>query len=216
MGTNKTGNKNAKVYVNSAKRGTAIGKEDPKKKGVAEDSDDSDADEDDFLNDPELERIRLARIAKLKKLQEQRKRGFGEYREIIESEFLKEVTSLKHVVCHFYHDEFQRCKIVDEKLRVIAQAHREVKFIRLNAQKAQFMVAKLNIKTLPTIVLFDDGVAKDKIVGFDELGGRDVFPPRFLELRIKMSGLILDESEFGTYKDDILEDSDDPDEELIY
>ena len=67
--TNKTGNKNAKVYVNSAKRGTAIGKEDPKKKGVAEDSDDSDADEDDFLNDPELERIRLARIAKLKKLQ---------------------------------------------------------------------------------------------------------------------------------------------------
>ena len=67
--TNKTGNKNAKVYVNSAKRGTAIGKEDAKKKGVAEDSDDSDADEDDFLNDPELERIRLARIAKLKKLQ---------------------------------------------------------------------------------------------------------------------------------------------------
>ena len=67
--TNKTGNKNAKVYVNSAKRGTAIGKKDVKK-GVAEDSDDgSGADEDDFLNDPELDRIRLARIAKLKKLQ---------------------------------------------------------------------------------------------------------------------------------------------------
>ena len=67
--TNMTGNKNAKVYVNSAKRGTAIGKKD-EKRGVAEDSDnDSSADEDDFLNDPELERIRLARIAKLKKLQ---------------------------------------------------------------------------------------------------------------------------------------------------
>merc|ERR1712025_919388 len=215
--TNKTGNKNAKVYVNSAKRGTAIGKKD-EKRGVAEDSDnDSSADEDDFLNDPELERIRLARIAKLKKLQAQKKMGFGEYREIIESEFLKEVTSLKHVVCHFYHDEFQRCKIVDEKLRMIAQAHREVKFIRLNVQKAQFMVQKLSIKTLPTIVLFTDGVAKDRIVGFDELGGRDVFPTRFLELRIKMGGLILDESEFGTYPDDIVEDDDDlSDEELIY
>merc|ERR1712025_810026 len=214
--TNKTGNKNAKVYVNSAKRGTAIGKKDAKK-GVAEDSDnDSDADEDDFLNDPELERIRLARIAKLKKIQAQKKMGFGEYREIIESEFLKEVTSLKFVVCHFFHDEFQRCKIVDEKLRMIAQAHREVKFIRLNVQKAQFMVQKLKIKTLPTIVLFTDGVANDRIVGFDELGGRDVFPTRFLELRIKMAGLILDESEFGTYPDDVVEEPDDSDEELIY
>jgi len=213
--TNKTGNKNAKVYVNSAKRGTAIGKADAKK-GVAEDSDDSDADEDDYLNDPELERIRLARIAKLKKLQAQRKMGFGEYREIIESEFLKEVTSLKFVICHFFHDEFQRCKIIDEKLRMIAQAHREVKFIRLNVQKAQFMVQKLSIKTLPTIVLFTDGVAKDRIVGFDELGGRDVFPTRFLELRIKMAGLILDESEFGTYPDDVVEEPDDSDEDLIY
>merc|ERR1719231_872233 len=135
--------------------------------------------------------------------------GFGEYREIIESEFLKEVTSLKHVICHFYHDEFQRCKIVDAKLRMIAQAHREVKFIRLKVQK-------LHIKTLPTIVLFTDGVAKDRIVGFDELGGRDVFPTRFLELRIKMSGLILDESEFGTYPDDVMEEPDDSDEELTY
>ena len=63
---------------------------------------------------------------------------------------------------------------------MIAQAHREVKFIRLNVQKAQFMVQKLHVKTLPTIVLFTDGVAKDRIVGFDELGGRDVFPTRFV------------------------------------
>ena len=113
-------------------------------------------------------------------IQAQRKMGYGEYREIIESEFLKEVTSLKHVICHFFHDEFQRCKIVDAKLRMIAQAHREVKFIRLNVQKAQFMVQKLQVKTLPTIVLFTDGVAKDRIVGFDELGGKDVFPTRFV------------------------------------
>jgi thiol-disulfide isomerase/thioredoxin len=73
---------------------------------------------------------------------------------------------------------------------MIAQAHREVKFIRLNVQKAQFMVQKLSIKTLPTIVLFTDGVAKDRIVGFDELGGRDVFPTRFVSNRCKAISLI--------------------------
>ena len=106
--------------------------------------------------------------------------GFGEYRTIVESEFLKEVTSLHHVVCHFFHDDFQRCKIVDDKLRVIARAHPGVKFIRLNVEKAPFMVAKLQVKMLPTILLFTDGVVKDRIVGFDELGGRDVFPTRLV------------------------------------
>lgn len=207
--SNHTGNKNAKVYINSAKGGET------RTRTAAEDSD-SDADEDDFLNDPELERIRLARIAKMKKMQAQKKAGFGDYREIAEPEFLKEVTSIKHVVCHFYHDEFKRCKIIDQKLRMVARAHPEIKFIRLNVAKAQFMVQKLSVRTLPTIILFVDGVAKDKIVGFDELGGRDVFPTRFLELRIKMAGLILDESEFGTYPDDRVEEEDTDDDEGVY
>jgi len=38
-------------------------------------------------------------------------------REIAEDEFLPEVTKSKYVVCHFYHREFLRCKIMD-KVRV--------------------------------------------------------------------------------------------------
>jgi hypothetical protein len=42
---------------------------------------------------------------------------------------------------------------------------------RINADKAPFFVQKLNIKTLPTVVLFVDGIAVRHIVGFADLGG---------------------------------------------
>lgn len=44
--------------------------------------------------------------------------GHGEYREIVEEEFLKEVCGSVYVVVHFYHQEFFNCKIVDKHLRV--------------------------------------------------------------------------------------------------
>lgn len=34
--------------------------------------------------------------------------------EIVEDEFLAEVTKSKQVVLHFYHDEFERCKVFDK------------------------------------------------------------------------------------------------------
>jgi alkyl hydroperoxide reductase subunit AhpC len=42
----------------------------------------------------------------------------GEYREIKEEDFLKEVTASEWVVVHFYHKDFTRCKIMDKHLDV--------------------------------------------------------------------------------------------------
>lgn len=113
---------------------------------------------------------------KYSETQENLVKGHGEYREITEEEFLPSVTSSKYVVCHFYHQDFERCKIVDMHLREIAKHHNEAKFIYLNAEKAPFFIQKLAIQVLPTIVCFIDGVATDRVVGFEELGSRDDFP----------------------------------------
>lgn len=43
---------------------------------------------------------------------------------------------------------------------------------------------------LPTVVLFIDGVAKDRIVGFEELGAKDDFQTIVLTRRIVKSGVI--------------------------
>ena len=47
------------------------------------------------------ERMKMAEDAPVKKYEE--KRTVGEYREIMESEFLNHVTKLKYTVVHFYH-----------------------------------------------------------------------------------------------------------------
>ena len=58
-------------------------------------------------------------------------------------------------------------------LRIIANTHPECRFLCLNAEKAPFFIQKLAIRVLPTIICFIDGVAKDRIVGFEELGNTD-------------------------------------------
>ncbi len=43
---------------------------------------------------------------------------------------------------------------------------------------------------LPTIICFIDGVAKDRIVGFEELGGKDEFKTLVLTRRLVKSKVI--------------------------
>ena len=72
-------------------------------------------------------------------------KGHGQYTEIKEEEFLPNVTYSKFVVCHFYHKDFERCKIVDMHLRNIARVHTETKFVFLNAEMAPFFIKKLMV-----------------------------------------------------------------------
>ena len=44
---------------------------------------------------------------------------------------------------------------------------------------------------LPTIVLFENGVAIDRIVGFDEVGGEDDFPTMNLVRRLVKGGVLI-------------------------
>lgn len=71
--------------------------------------------------------------------------GHGQYQEIVESEFLPTVTKSKFSVVHFYHKDFERCKIVDMHLREISKQHVEAKFVTLNAEKTPFFVQKLQV-----------------------------------------------------------------------
>ncbi|KAH7485657.1 hypothetical protein PRIC1_004959 [Phytophthora ramorum] len=147
-----------------------------------EQDDDMDSDDEALLDeldeDPELERIRAARLRQLKIEFEEKQtlmaKGHGEYREITQDEFLKEVTGSPLVAVHLYHRDFERCKILDMHLAKLARSHIECKFVKLNAEKAPFFVEKLAIRVLPTVVCFKDGVAfPERVVGFDGLTDDD-------------------------------------------
>ncbi|KAE8885721.1 hypothetical protein PF002_g27208 [Phytophthora fragariae] len=153
-------------------------KEDRSYVGQQQEDEELDSDDEAMLDeldeDPELERIRAARLKQLKNEFEEKQmllaKGHGEFREITQDEFLKEVTGSPLVAVHFYHRDFERCKIMDMHLAKLARNHIECKFLKLNAEKAPFFVEKLAIRVLPTVVCFKDGVAfPERVTGFDGL-----------------------------------------------
>ncbi|XBH97964.1 hypothetical protein VPH35_127550 [Triticum aestivum] len=93
---------------------------------------------DELLDDPELEKLHAERLAALKREVEKRevlkRQGHGEYREITEGDFLGEVTRGDKVICHFYHREFYRCKIMDKHLKALAPVYLGTKFVKLDAE----------------------------------------------------------------------------------
>ena len=155
---------------------------------------DSDSDFNDDDDDEVMRSLRDKKMAEMKKKhaehQENLRNGCGKYDEITEEQFLPTVTKIKFVVVHFYHKDFERCKIMDMHLERIAKQHTETKFTRIDAEKCPFFVTKLQIQMLPTVICFMDGVAFDRIVGFEELGGTDEFPTLLLTRRLVKTGCI--------------------------
>ncbi|XP_020099476.1 thioredoxin domain-containing protein PLP3B-like [Ananas comosus] len=184
-----------------------------KEKAPATSATNQEVDLDELLDDPELEKLHAERVAALKKEVEKRevlkRQGHGEYREISEGDFLGEVTGSEKVVCHFYHREFYRCKIMDKHLKALAPLYFNTKFIKIDAENAPFFVTKLAIKTLPCIVLFRNGVAFDRLVGFQDLCSRDDFTTRALENLLKKKGII-DERKGDGDEEDENDDTDHP------
>jgi thiol-disulfide isomerase/thioredoxin len=169
--------KQAQAEKNKLKKEKAAAKREEE----TDDNDYRDRDELEDGGDDEDYELRLLREKRLKEIRnteiqrlENLAKGHGQYREIVQDEFLTEVTGSFHVICHFYHREFPRCKIMDKHLEKISQRHVETKFVYINAEKTPFFVEKLKIRTMPTLVFFEDGVATGKQIGFEGLS--DVMP----------------------------------------
>lgn len=101
------------------------------------------------------------------------------------------MTKLKYTVVHFFHKDFQRCKIMDKHLKLLCQEYPQTQFLALNAEKSPFFVQKLAVRSLPTLCFFIDGVMKDKLLGFDGLSG-DEFLTIELARRMAQAGVIPD------------------------
>ncbi|XP_054754700.1 thioredoxin domain-containing protein 9-like isoform X1 [Lytechinus pictus] len=149
----------------------------------------------DNLDGDELEILRRNRLAAMKKQREKedewRSLGHGEYQEIpVEKDFFAECKKSTNVVCHFYRDSTERCRIVDKHLRILAAKHLETRFLKINAEKCPFLAQRLRIVLIPTIALIREGKTKDYIVGFDDLGGRDDFPTEMMEWRLGCAEVI--------------------------
>lgn len=90
-------------------------------------------------------------------------------------EFFEVAKKSERMVVHFFRGTTLRCEIVDAHLEKLAVNHVETRFVKINAEKNPFLVERLRIIMLPTLVLIRSGHTEHSIVGFDEMGGVDDF-----------------------------------------
>eukprot|EP01098_Paradermamoeba_levis_P012656 TRINITY_DN5576_c0_g1_i1.p1 TRINITY_DN5576_c0_g1~~TRINITY_DN5576_c0_g1_i1.p1 ORF type:complete len:157 (-),score=43.52 TRINITY_DN5576_c0_g1_i1:176-646(-) len=106
-----------------------------------------------------------------------------------EKDFVEAVKQHRRLICHFYHNDFPRCKILDKHLETVAQEHPEVVFAKIEAERAPFFSEKMKIKVLPCLLIFSKGQVVDRITGFEDFG-RDDFKTAVLVKRIGRSGIL--------------------------
>ncbi|KAH9814563.1 thioredoxin-like protein [Melampsora americana] len=146
--------------------------------------------EEDF----ELIGMREKRMEELRqefiKRQQMEEDHHGKYLQIKnEKEVIQITAKSKFAVVHFFHGDFRRCKIMDNHLESIATRYFATRFLRVDVADVPWLVNKLEIKVLPCVFVFLDGVTKDRIIGFEGLTeeGTDGFSTASLELRLKQS-----------------------------
>lgn len=149
----------------------------------------------DNLSSTDIATIRKNRVKEMKMRQELmstwRSNGHGRYLEVADEKEWFEVTKRsKHTVCHFYRASTWRCEIVDKHLEKLAPLHMETKFLKINAEKCNFLVDRLKIVIMPTIGTTVDGKTGDMIEGFDKLGGNDKFSTKTLEKKLGEMGVL--------------------------
>ena len=106
----------------------------------------------------ELEELREKRLEALKKKAEQREKWIAnKHGRLIDindqKDFFALVKSSKFVITLFYSKQSKWCKELREHLTVLARQHLECKFTQIDAETCPFLLERMNIWMMPTLVL---------------------------------------------------------------
>ncbi|KAL9186340.1 hypothetical protein ACHAXT_005578 [Thalassiosira profunda] len=150
-------------------------------------------------NDTELEKLRERRLAQMKAGAEQRAKwlenGHGQYSELatgqhggdVAKSFFDAAKKSARVVVHFYRPTTRSCDAFHRALADLAPKHPETRFLKLNVEGcddvreggagagAKYLVEKLGVVVMPTLLIVKERKAHHQLRGFDELGGREEF-----------------------------------------
>jgi len=158
---------------------------------------------DRLLDDEDaLEDLRQKRIQQMKKQYSQQQKyrdlGHGTYTELgmgstqdsrdIAKDFFRASKESDRIVFHFYRPSTRHCDTFHAHLAKLAEKHLETKFVKINVEGcdsnegsgASFLVERMGVVVMPTLVLVKDRKAFHHIRGFDELGGTDDFSTNML------------------------------------
>ena len=70
------------------------------------------------------------------------------------------------VLVDFYADWCGPCKMVSPILEEISEERNDFKIIKVNVDKASELATKYGVMSIPTMIVFKNGVEVDKNIGF--------------------------------------------------
>ncbi|BFZ54715.1 hypothetical protein PYCC9005_001752 [Savitreella phatthalungensis] len=149
-------------------------------------------DELDELDDSAYRAQRLQQLNDEVKHLRSLSEGHGTVQTLDEEAVMVLSTKYPRVVVHFAHQDFAKCRVMDKHLEKIAKRYLKVRFVRIAAETAPFLVARLKIQVLPCVIPFVDGQAPGRILGFEglDLVGEDDFTTASLEGRLSQFNVI--------------------------
>lgn len=125
-------------------------------------------------DDEELKKIRLNRMKEMQQHEVDKRNwdrnGHGRITEITDQkEFFNITKTSRKVLALFYTKTNKWSGPITELLSLLCQKHLEVKVCRIDAEKAPFLVEKLAIWMIPTIMCIKDQKTEQSLVGLDEI-----------------------------------------------
>ncbi|KAJ7590995.1 thioredoxin-like protein [Mycena floridula] len=127
----------------------------------------------------------------MEKLKAMKENEHGRYTEVTDEKEVVKITAKEpRCVVHFFHTKFKRCEIMDKHLAKLAPKYFNTRFLRVFVENIPWLVEKLAIQVLPCVICFVNGVTKDRLTGFEELGNSDAFSTAVLELRLSQCNVI--------------------------
>ena len=87
-------------------------------------------------------------------------------KEIKDNEYKNIVESNKKVVIDCYAPWCGPCKMISPILDKISEEYKDTIFVKINVDDAEEITTEYQIMSIPTILVFENGKLKDKVVGF--------------------------------------------------
>jgi len=168
---------------------------------------------DNLLQDDQaMQELRQRRLAELQQQARQQQRwkaeGHGTYTELqgedVAKEFFEATKKSERLVVHFYRPTTRHCNVFHAHLQKLAPKHLETRFLKINVEGCEavnqdsgtaFLVERLGIVVMPTLLIIQNRKAVHHIVGFDELGMTEDFSTAALEYVLGLHGAIHYESD---------------------
>ena len=84
---------------------------------------------------------------------------------IKDSEYKDMIKKEKKVVIDCYADWCGPCRMLSPVIDSLSEEYTDVKFYKLNVDEAKIITKDYEIMSIPTLLIFEDGKLKEKVVG---------------------------------------------------